>query len=110
MRSDQIFERIHYREWSNEQESLVMVSHVYFARVKQRTAEIVANAIIYHLVRNISEECRTYLQSELLKEKDIAALMIEYQKITEERNSIQDNLTRLRKGLEAIDKIETSFG
>ena len=62
------------------------------------------------MVRNISEECRTYLQSELLKEKDIAALMIEDQKITEERGSIQDNLTRFRKGLEAIDKIETSFG
>ena len=42
-RSEQIFERIHYREWSNEQESLVRMIHVYFARVKQRTAEIVAN-------------------------------------------------------------------
>ena len=110
MASRQSLEPSRLCEIVKDQESLVKIIRIYFSRIKQRTSEIVAKAIVYHMVQNFSEQCGKYLQKQLLKKKDIADILKEDPMITQQRRCIEDSLARISKGLEAIDKIETTFG
>ena len=105
-----ILERNRLCEIVKDQVSLVKIIDMYFARIKQRISEIVAKAIVYHMVQSFREQCGKYLQIELLKVKDIATILKEDPKIAEERRCIEENLARITKGLESIDKIKATFG